>query len=323
MMAWRIVVLAFDGISAFHLSVPYAVFGEDRTEIGVPRYEVSICTIGSGSIRTSMGLHIEVPDGLEALARADVVIVPSWGNVRQAAPPILMESLQMAHQRGAKIVGLCLGAFVVADAGLLDGRTATTHWAWADTFAERFPAVNLNAQVLYVDHGDVVTSAGTAAAMDCCLHLLRQDLGADLASKVARRLVIPPYRQGNQAQYVEHPSATGTAVNRIARTLEWAQRHLESDLDIDSLARQAAMSRRTFTRHFQKATGMSFVQWLTSQRVFQAQRLLETTELPIEEVAAKVGFGNALSLRLAFAKFLNSTPSHYRREFGSRTESGS
>ncbi|WP_374500067.1 GlxA family transcriptional regulator [Zoogloea sp.] len=320
-MSRRVVVLAFDGISAFHLSVPYAVFGEDRTEIGIPRYEVSVCAVEAGPIRTSMGFQMDVRDGMDGLARAEWLIVPSWGNVLQPAPPRILEALRAAHQRGTKVVGLCLGAFVLADAGLLDGRTATTHWAWADTFAKRFPAVTLDAQVLYIDHGDVVTSAGTAAAMDCCLHLLRQDLGADSAGKVARRLVIPPYRQGNQAQYVEQLSAAGTTVNRIAKTLEWAQRRLDSDLDIDTLARQAIMSRRTFTRHFQKATGMSFVPWLTAQRVFQAQKLLETTDFPIEEVASKAGFGNPLSLRLAFSKCLNTTPSHYRREFGNRTAS--
>jgi transcriptional regulator GlxA family with amidase domain len=181
--------------------------------------------------------------------------------------------------------------------------------------------VTLDSHVLYIDHGDVVTSAGTAAGMDCCLHLLRQDLGAELANRVARRLVIPPHRQGSQAQYVEQPSFGSTGVDRIAKALEWAQARLESNLDIDTLASHAAMSRRTFTRHFQMATGMSFVRWLTGQRLFLAQRLLETTDVPIEQVASRTGFGSALSLRLAFAKALNTTPSQYRREFGSSTES--
>lgn len=320
-MPKRIAILTFDGISAFHLSVPYTVFGEDRSDIGIPRYEVGVCAVKPGIIRTSMGFEMRVRNGLADLAKADMVIVPSWKDVDRAAPTQLSDALAEAHRKGRVIVGLCLGAFAVAEAGLLDGRMATTHWGWADLFASRFPKVALDSQVLYIDHGDVVTSAGTAAGLDCCLHLLRKDIGSELTNRLAKRLVIPPHRQGSQAQYVEQPTLTNTGADRIASTLEWARGRLDEEFDIDTLASHAVMSRRTFTRHFQKATGMSVVQWLTAQRLFLAQRLLETTDAPIEQVASKAGFGTALSLRLAFAKSLNTSPGRYRQEFGNASSS--
>lgn len=318
-MSKYIALLAFDGISTFHLSMPYTVFGEDRQSIDLPPYEIVVCGIRPGVIHTSMGLKMDIREGLEALARADFVVIPSWDDVEGASPPELLEALRAAHRRGARIVGLCLGAFPVAEAGLLDGRTGTTHWAWADIFARRFPQVTLDSHVLYIDHGDVITSAGAAAALDCCLHVLRTESGAELANRLARRLVIPPHRQGGQAQYVEQALPGKPGSDRMARTLEWMYAHLEQALDIDGLASHAAMSRRTFTRHFQKATGMSVVQWVRSQRLFMAQRLLETTDEPIEQVAAQAGFGSALSLRLVFMKALNTTPSQYRREFNGRS----
>ena len=317
-MPRHIALLVFDGISDFHLAVPHTVFAEDRSHIGVPRYRVSVCAARRGPIRTAAGLELRGAHGLDALKHADTVIVPSWYDVERAAPAPVIEALRRAHRRGSRVVGLCMGAFPVAEAGLLDGRAGTTHWAWTETFARRFPAVRLDPKVLYIDHGDVVTSAGTAAGLDCCLHLLRQDVGAELANRVARRLVVPPHRQGSQAQFVEQPTLHNTGVDRMARTLEWAQAHLDQDCGIDVLARRAAMGRRTFTRHFHQATGMSVVQWLTAQRLSLAQRLLETTDAPIERVAQKAGFGSPLSLRLSFAKALDTTPSQYRREFSRR-----
>jgi transcriptional regulator GlxA family with amidase domain len=315
-MPKRIAVLAFDGISDFHLAVPHAVFGEDRRGLGLPPCELVFCAEQPGRVRSAMGLQMEVTQGLAALPEADWVLIPSWHDVEQPASPALVEALQAAHRRGRTLVGLCLGAFVLADAGLLDGRRATTHWAWAGVFARRFPRVALDAQVLYVDHGDVVTSAGTAAGLDCCLHLLRRELGAELAHRVARRLVIPPHRQGSQAQYVEQPAPANTGSDRIARTMEWSLGRLHEKLGLDRLAEHAAMSRRTFTRRFQRATGLSVVQWLTAQRLQLARRLLETSEASVEQVAAQAGFGTVLSLRLAFARELHTTPGQYRREFG-------
>ena len=309
-----IAVVAFDGISPFHLSVPGLVFGEDRTEEGVPRFPVRVCAL-QRHITTSGGFSIEAPHGLEALSRAGMVIVPSWRNVAERPPDALLAALRRAHARGATVVGLCLGAFVLAYAGLLEGRRATTHWRWADDFRRRFPSVRLDAHVLYIDEGRVVTSAGTAAAIDCCLHLMRARVGAEVANRVARRIVVAPHRQGGQAQFVEAPLPVRPGADRLSLALDWARAHLEERLDLDLLAKKALMSRRTFTRRFRELTGTTVAKWLNAQRVTRAQRLLETTRLPVERVASSAGFGSSLSLRQHFAKTLRMAPLAYRRQF--------
>ncbi|HJV61861.1 MAG TPA: AraC family transcriptional regulator, partial [Albitalea sp.] len=205
--AHTVAVVAFDGISPFHLSVPCMVFGPDMAGRGVPRYRLLVCSAERGPLRTTAGFAIEAPCRLPALARAQTVIVPSWHHGGERPPEALLRALRAAHARGARIVGLCLGAFVLAEAGLLDGRPATTHWALAEEFARRFAQVELRPDVLYVDDGDVLTSAGTAAGIDCCLHLLRRDHGGEVAARVARRMVVAPHRQGGQAQYIERPVA--------------------------------------------------------------------------------------------------------------------
>lgn len=312
---FTVAVAAFDGISPFHLSMPCLVFGEDRSDDGIPRAEVAVCAQAPGMLRTSAGFAIAAPHGLERLDTADLVIVPSWRDPAEAAPAALLQALARAHARGATVVGLCLGAFVLAQAGLLDGRRATTHWRWAARFSAAFPQVRLDPAVLYVEDGSVVTSAGTAASLDCCLHLLRGRIGAELANRVARRLVISPHRQGGQAQFIEQPLPSAERGDRLGAALDWALRHLDQAPDIDALARRAAMSRRTFTRRFRERTGMSFGPWLSAQRIAFAQRMLETTDLPIEQVAARAGFGSALSLRQHFGDSVHTTPSAYRREF--------
>lgn len=316
----RIAILAFPGISSFHLSVPWLVFGEKRQDVGVPPCDTVVCALEPGPVTTSMGLDLHVPLGLEAMAGADVIIVPSW-SLDQAVPLPLVQILRDAHLRGAILVGLCLGAFVLAETGLLDGRQATTHWHWAECFARRYPHIQLDSSVLYIDLGDVITSAGTAAGLDCCLHLLRRWQGRENANRLARRLVVPPHRQGNQAQYLEQalPPATGS---RLASTLDWATARLNQDLDIAALADHAAMSRRSFTRHFRQLTGCTVVQWLTRQRLILAQTLLETSDLPVEQVAEQAGFGSSLSLRQAFLLQLDTTPARYRREFRGRQGEG-
>jgi len=310
-----VAVVAFDRISPFHLSVPCQVFGEDRTDAGVPPYDLLVCALERGPLRTSAGFRIAAPHGLDRLADAGTVIVPSWRDPEERPPERLLAALRAARLRGAKIVGLCLGAFVLADAGLLDGRRATTHWRWASTFAARFPGVTLDPGVLYVDEGDVLTSAGTAASIDCCLYLLRSHLGAEIANRVARRLVVSPHRRGGQAQFIEQPLARDEGDDRLSKTMEWALRHLDEPLSVDGLAARAFMSRRNFTRRFRTDTGTTVHQWLLDQRLALAQRLLETTDLPVERVATSAGFGTALSLRLRFAAALGTTPSAYRRDF--------
>jgi len=311
----RVAVLAFEGVSLFHLSVPGTVFGADRAPGGLPPYEVQYCAPEPGRVRTDQGMAIEVPAGLEAMAAADIVVVPAWNHPEQVAPVALTEALRQAHARGAQVVGLCLGAFVLGDAGLLDGRRATTHWACRGLFARRFPEADFHPDVLYVDDDRVTTSAGTVAAIDCCLHLVRQRHGADAANRVARLLVTPPHRQGGQAQYIEQPVPALPSEHRLPGVMEWAREHLSQPLSLDVLAEVARMSRRTFTRRFREATGTTVVKWLVAERVARAQQLLETTDMPIERLATEVGFGTALSLRQHFAGQVRTSPSSYRRAF--------
>jgi transcriptional regulator GlxA family with amidase domain len=315
MRADTVAVVALDGVSPFHLSVPFLVFGEDRSDEGVPRMRVLVCGERRGLLRTTAGFSIQCEHGLEAISRATIVIVPAWRDVQQRVPAKLLEALRRAHRRGATVVGLCLGAFVLAEAGLLDGRAATTHWRYADEFARRFPAVRCEPGVLYVDEGTLLTSAGTAAGIDCCLHLLRRRMGSELANRVARRMVVPPHRQGSQAQFVEAPLPSRAGGDRLAKTLDWARGHLDQALDVDTLAGRSLMSRRTFTRRFRETTGASVTQWLNAERLARAQRLLETTKLSIDEVASASGFGSPLSMRQHFARSLRTAPSAYRREF--------
>lgn len=323
-MATRtIAVVAFDGISPFLLSIPCGVFGEDRSGAGVPRFELRLCGQHPGPLATSAGFSVVVPHGLEGLDGADTIIVPGWHDPRVAPPDALLAALRLAHGRGARLVGLCLGAFVLAAAGLLDDRQATTHWLWASEFARRYPRVRSNPQVLYVDEGDVLTSAGVAAGIDCCLHLLRQWCGAEIASRVARRMVVPPHRQGGQAQYVELPLSRREDGERLSGVLDWARQHLDQALSVEALAERARMSRRTFTRRFRQVTGATITGWLRHERLALAQRLLETTDQGIELIAAQAGFGSSVSLRQQFRETFRVSPSAYRREFrGLSTQPG-
>lgn len=314
----RIAVIAFDGISPFHLSVPCIIFGEDRREMGLPTFDFHVCAVEPGLLRSAAGFGLRIDEGLAALADAGTVIVPSWPADLPPVPAPLTAALRAAHTSGSRIVGLCLGAFVLGEAGLLAGRPATTHWRWAEQFARRFPTTRIDPRVLYIDDGDIVTSAGTAASLDCCLHLLRQQVGAELSNRLARGLVVPPHRQGNQAQFIEQPVPARPGDARLARTLEWAAAHLGEPLTVDALAQHAAMSRRTFTRHFRRTTGATVGEWLTGQRLGLAQQLLETTDTPVEQIADAAGFGTALSLRLHFARAFNTSPAVYRREFRGR-----
>jgi transcriptional regulator GlxA family with amidase domain len=310
-----IAVVAFDGISAFHLSVPSLVFGEDRTDIGVPKFRVRVCAAEPGPLRTTAGFKLGLEHGLEAFAGAGTIIVPTWRDPTEPAPPSLLAALRRAHARGSRIVGLCLGAYVLAEAGLLDGRPATTHWNWASDFQKRYPSVRLDPEVLYVDDGDVLTSAGTVASIDCCLYLLRKQLGADIANRVARRLVVAPHRQGGQAQYIEQPVHRDPEGDRLAATLAWVSAHLTHSHGVDSLAKRTRMSRRTFTRRFRDATGTSLNPWLRNQRVAAAQSLLEKSNATLDEIALAVGFGSTVSFRQHFGSVLHVSPGQYRAQF--------
>jgi transcriptional regulator GlxA family with amidase domain len=268
-------------------------------------------------MKTSHGLTLQTPFRLADVAEAGTVIVPMWPPDDEA-PEDVLEALRAAHARGARILSFCSGAFLLARAGLLDGRRCTTHWMYAERLQQECPEVDVAPDVLYVVDGEVMTSAGTAAAIDLCLHLVRQDHGADVANAVARRMVVPPHRDGGQAQFIQAPVPTLTEVDDPFRvTLDWAVEHLDEQLTVEVLARRAAMSPRTFARRFVGATGTTPLQWLLRQRVLHAQRLLETTEEPVEWVASRCGFGTAAGLRVHFQRLVGTSPMAYRRTFRS------
>lgn len=309
----RIAIVAFNRISPFHLSVPCIVFGD--AHLGTPPLDLIVCSAEKGPLLTSAGFSILVEYGLEALDDAEIIIIPSWRDPNEPAPPGLIEKLQAAHGRGAQIVGLCLGAYILAEAGLLDRRNATTHWAYADDFALRYPKVKVDADVLYIADENILTSAGTAAGIDCCLHMLRQQFGAETANSIARRLVVPPHRQGGQAQFIEQALPKTTLDSRLSELLDQTRAHLDQPHSLDSLAGQALMSRRTFTRHFKQLTGTTVGDWLLSQRLALSQRLLESTEQGIENIATLAGFASPVTLRLHFRKAFGVSPSVWRETF--------
>jgi len=311
----HIAVIAFEGITPFHLSVPCLVFGSHVEGAGAIAFDIAVCASRAGLLSTSAGFAISTTADLSAVDAADIIVMPSWHADGRSAPDNLLDSLRRGHARGAIIVGLCLGAFPLAQAGLLDGRTVATHWGSAATLAQRYPGIKVDERVLYVDDGDILTSAGVAAGLDCCLHLLRRLCGAEAANRVAKHILVAPHRDGGQAQFIERPVPADAAAGRFARLLEWVGEHLHEELSIDLLAERAAMSRRNFTRHFRLATGTSVKQWLQNQRLLHARRLLETGDLSIEHVAHASGFGTALSLRQHFNVALRTSPSDYRKRF--------
>ncbi len=308
-------IVVFQDIIPFHLSVPCAVFEKALDVQGEAAYRLKICATEAGPLRTNAGFSILAEHGLDALESCDMVMVPSWSTPQQAPPAELISALQRAHERGVRIVGLCMGAFVLAAAGLLDNRRATTHWHWMPDFVRLYPSISVDRNVLYVDDGDIVTSAGTAASIDCCLHLVRQHCGADAANAVARLLVVPPHRQGGQAQYIEQPVYNTAGGDRFMEALSWASENIQSELSLDVICEKACMSRRSFTRRFQQTTGTTVTQWLLNQRLAVAQRFLEKTDQPVELVAQKSGFSSALSMRRHFQQQFKTSPSLYRREF--------
>jgi AraC family transcriptional activator FtrA len=310
----RIVALTPPGVAPFELGIVVEVFGLDRPELDVPWwYELVVAAERPGPLpATSGGFSFLVEHGLEALAAADTIVVPGWHGEPSAA---VVDAVRAAHERGARLVSICSGVFLLAAAGLLDGRQAATHWRYASTLAERHPQVTVNADVLYVDEGTVLTSAGSAAGIDLCLHIVRRDHGSSVANTVARRLVIPPHRDGGQAQLIETPVPARPDDDPIAAVMAWALERLDQPLDLDALAARAYMSVRTFSRRFRKATGTTPGRWLLEQRVRASLELLEATDASIEAVADRVGFGTAATYRHHFTTIMRTTPTSYRRAF--------
>ncbi len=308
-------VLAFPGMSPFELGIVVEVFGLPRPELGVPWYELTVCAERPGPLPAVGGFTLTAGYGLDTLAAAQTVVVPGVPDVHGDASPELVAALRLAHRRGARLVSICSGAFALATAGLLDGRPAATHWRYAALLARRFPAVRVDPDVLYVDDGDVLTSAGSAAGLDLCLHLVRRDHGAAVANAVARRLVIPPHRDGGQAQFIESPVPTGGDDDRVSRSMAWALAHLAEPITVAALARQAHMSARSYLRHFARCSGTSPIRWLIGQRVQASLAALETTDKPVEEIAAAVGFADPATYRYHFGRAMRTSPSAYRRAF--------
>jgi transcriptional regulator GlxA family with amidase domain len=305
----HVTVLALADVVAFDLSTPAQVFGNEPG-----RYAFTACGVRAGRVPSTTGFAIDVPRGLDAVAEADTVLVPGLRPPQWPPPAAALDALRAAHARGARVASICTGAFVLAQAGLLDGRRATTHWAHAERLARRYPAVTVDPGVLYVDEGDVLTSAGVAAGIDLCLHLVRRDHGAEVANAVARRIVVAPHRDGGQAQFVEAPLPPASD-RGLQATRAWAAQRLRDPLTVAALARHAACSDRTFALRFRAETGTTPLQWLLGQRVLHARRLLEATDLPVEHVADEAGFGTAASLRSHFRRATATTPLAYRRTF--------
>lgn len=275
----------------------------------------SVCADAPGQVRSDMGFTINVPHGLEPLRTADIIVFPYWSHPEEKPDERLLAELRNAWARGAEVVGLCLGAYVLAYAGLLDNRRAATYWEFEQDFRKRFPLVHLDNNALYTTDERLITSAGTAAGIDCCLNIVREHYGSSVANHAARRMVVPPYREGGQAQFIEHPVPTNTRDEKINALLEYIRRNLEKPHDLDALAGFVNMSRRTFTRHFLKATGVTVGEWINAQRLQRSQELLETTNVSIERVSKLCGFQSPVSFRQSFKTRFNVSPSKWRRAF--------
>jgi len=307
-----VAIVVFDGVGLFELGVACDIFGSnDMTELGAPWYELSICGAAAAPVSADGGLVMHVPFDLPRVLRSATIVVPPTSHLERV-PAEAFAMLRRAHARGCRIISLCTGAFVLAEAGLLNGRRATTHWSECDDLARRYPGV------LYVDEGDILTSAGSAASIDLCLHVVRLDYGAEVATQLARQLVVPPQRDGGQAQFIDSPMPALESSNLFSDTVAWAQDHLHEPLTINDMADRSAMSPRTFARRFVAATGTTPHQWLQRQRVHLAQRLLEVTDLPIDLVAARSGFCTAGNLRKHFGRIVHTSPQAYRRTFQDR-----
>ncbi len=309
----NVAAIAFDGVTPFELGLLCEAFGMDRSDDGVPRLDFAVCGPRVGTFRTTCGFGVAVEHDLSRVAEADLVAIPAGDPAPEHLGPVI-EAVRAAYDRGARIMSVCSGAFILGEAGLLDGRECTTHWKYTDELARRFPEARVVPEVLYVDADPVITSAGTAAGLDAALHLWRKEYGAAAAAKVARRMVVPPQRDGGQAQYITAPVVDCEA-ETLGPLLTWIVAHLDEEHTVEELARRAHMSPRTFARRFRAETGTTPHAWVTAQRVLRAEELLETTDHPVDRIADQVGFGNAATLRHHFTRARAVSPQQYRRTF--------
>ncbi|NUR64146.1 MAG: helix-turn-helix domain-containing protein [Streptomyces sp.] len=310
------VAVLLDGVHPFELGVVCEVFGIDRSDEGLPTYDFAVASAEGPTLGTHVGgLSVSTPYGLERLEEADLIAVPAGADyVVREYPAELLDALRRAVARGARVLSVCSGVFVLGAAGLLDGRRCSVHWRQADELAVRNPRAIIEPDVLYVDEDPVITSAGTAAGIDACLHIVRKEQGPEVANKIARRMVVPPHRDGGQAQYIERPLPKDRC-DTVGEVLVWMERHLDEEVTVEQLAERAHMSPRTFARRFQQETGTTPYRWILRQRVLLAQRLLEGTDETVDAVAGRTGFGTAAALRHQFVRALGTTPNAYRRTF--------
>ncbi len=308
-----VAALAYDGLCTFEFGIVVELFGLPRREMK-DWYDFRVCGLERGPLRATGGLIVTPREGMAGLERADTIVIPGWRDRNEIPPRRLIDALKRAHRRGARLVSICSGVFVIAATGLLNGKRATTHWRYTEELARRYPEIQIEPDVLYVDEGSILTSAGSAAGIDLGLHIIRRDYGTQAANQVARRLVMPPHREGGQAQYIERPVGDEGSP-WLAKLLEWTERHLAEELTSDRLARQAHVSKRTLARRFVATTGTTPAEWVAGLRIARAKELLETTKLPVERVAERCGFGSAFALRHHFRKRLETSPTAYRARF--------
>jgi len=315
----HVVVLAYDGLCTFEFGIAVEMFGLSRPEVA-NWYSFSVCSAEKKPVTAVGGIRVETAGGLELLAKADTIVIPGWKKPYQPPSPSLIRALGAAHERGARLVSICVGSFVLGALGVLDGKRATTHWRFIEELSTRFPRILVEPDVLYIDEGKVLTSAGSAAGIDLCLHVIRKDFGAVIANQVARRAVVPPHREGGQAQFIDKPVGE-EAHPWLSHLLAWAHKHLHTRLSINGMANELNTSKRTLCRRFTETTGMSPLEWITSLRVRRAKDLLETTTLSIEEVAEQCGFGSSAVLRHHFRARVQLSPALYRDRFHRRPAS--
>jgi AraC family transcriptional activator FtrA len=309
-----VVALAYDGLCTFEFGCTVELFALERPELGVDWYQFAVCASESGPVRAAGGITVMAPHGLDMLDRADTIILPGWRDADEAPPAELLAKIRAAAQRGARLCSICSGVFILAAAGVLDGKRATTHWRYAERLAQRYRAVTVEADALYVDAGQIITSAGSAAGLDMLLHLVRRDYGAKVGNLVAQRLVVAPHREGGQAQFVPRPMAHDEE-GRLAKLMDWLRAHPAQPHTLTSMARRALMSPRTLQRQFQQATGLGPINWLIRERVAIAKDLLESPETPLAQVAELAGFGSEESLRRHFRRCVATSPGAYRQRF--------
>jgi AraC family transcriptional activator FtrA len=309
-----VAILAYDQLCTFEFGCAVELFAQDRPELDVQWYDYAVCAIEPGPIRAAGGIRLEADFDMALLERADTIVIPGWRGADAPVPAALLDALRAAHQRGARLCSICSGVFVLAAAGVLDGLRATTHWRYADALARRFPNIEVAEDELYVDAGQVITSAGSAAGLDMLLHLVRRDYGARIGNMVAQRLIMAPHREGGQAQYLPRPMAHDDK-GRLSKLMDWLREHAREAHTIRSMAERALMSERTLQRQFQQATGFGPVEWLIRERVAIGKDLLEQASVPLAQVAELAGFGSEESLRHHFRRLAATTPAAYRRRF--------